>query len=182
MKPLATRTSRFPQGIFYVDDLVEYKGVIYRIREILSKEKKAVLELETLAIPIIKEAREASAVIIEYRRDPKDPASVNDDGKIQYMAMAPLDELKLVGLDHTPEAFEKLRQYVQEKLLAGGIDPYHANPVDPYSIAAHIVADAWRQFDRKKYADMGIEQAIKHPPATIDNKHFSLRSFIKVQE
>jgi len=178
MSKLVRNINRYPPG-FYKDDLVEYKDVVYRIREILSKEKKAVLELETLAIPIIKEAREASAVIVEYRRDPKDPASVNDDGKIEYMIMAPLDELKLVGLDHTPEAFERLRQYVQERLLAGGIDSYHANPVDPYSIAARIVADAWRQFDRKKYADMGIEHAIKHPPSTIDQKHFSLRAFVK---
>ena len=179
MSKLVRKLNRYPPNTFYKDDLVEYKGVVYHIREILSKEKKAVLELETLALPIIREAREASAVIVEYRRDPKDPASVNDDGKIEYMIMAPLDKLKLVQLNHTPEDHERLCQYVQERLLAAGIDSYHANPAQPDSIAAHIVADSWRQFDRKKYADMGIEHAIKHPPSTIDQKHFSLRAFVK---
>jgi len=46
-------------------------------------------------------------------------------------------------------------------------------------IAAHIVADAWRQYDIKKYADMGIESAIKFPPAPISHNRFSLRAFIK---
>lgn len=172
--------NRYPPTTFYKDDLVEYKGVVYRIREILQKERKAVLDLETLAMPIIKEARKASAVITEYRRDPKNPNSINDNGKIEYMVTAPLIELKLVQLDSTSEAFERLRQYVQYRLRAlGVIDEYHSNPLHPDSVAAHIVADAWRQYDRKKYADMGIEHAVKHPSATIDNKHFSLRTFIK---
>jgi hypothetical protein len=173
--------NRYPPNTFYKDDLVKYRGIVYRVTDILPN-KRAVLELETLAMPVIKEAREASAVIVEYRRDPKNPTSINDDGKIEYMVMASLDELKLVQLDNTPEAHERLRQYVQERLRASGVDEYHANPVNPDSVAAHIVADAWRQYDRKKYADMGIEQAIKYPPLTIDNKHFSLRSFIKERE
>jgi len=173
--------NRYPPNAFYKDDLVEYRGIVYRVTDILPN-KRAVLELETLAMPVIKEAREASAVIVEYRRDPKNPTSVNDDGKIEYMVMASIDELKLVQLDSTPEAHERLRQYVQARLRASGVDEYHSNPVNPDSVAAHIVADAWRQYDRKKYADMGIEQAIKYPPLTIDNKHFSLRSFIKERE
>jgi len=82
--------------------------------------------------------------------------------------------------DSSPEALEQLRKYVQERLLASGvIDDYNANPVNPDSVAAHIVADAWRQYDRKYYADLGIEFAIKYPPAAINHNRFSLRAFIK---
>jgi len=174
------KVNRFPPGVYYTDDLVEYKGVVYRIREVIPKEGKAVLDLETLAVPVVKEAKEVAAVMIQYQRDPENIATLQDAGNVSYMAIVPLAELQLVELDHTPEAYERLRQYVQEKLLASGaIDEYHANPEIPDSIAAHIVADAWRQYDRKKYADMGIELAVKHPPSTIDDKHFSLRTFVK---
>jgi len=83
---------------------------------------------------------------------------------------------------HSPENFERLRKYVQERLLASGVIPEEeANPVNPYGIAAHIVADAWRQCDIKKYADMGIEAAIKFPPDPISHNRFSLKAFIKVK-
>jgi len=80
----------------------------------------------------------------------------------------------------SPENFERLRKYVREKLLASGVIPEEeANPVNPYGIAAHIVANAWRQCDIKEYADMGIEFAIKYPPSAISHNRFSLRAFIK---
>jgi len=82
--------------------------------------------------------------------------------------------------DSSSVALEQLRKYVQERLLASGvIDDYNANPANPDSVAAHIVADAWRQYDRKYYADMGIEFAIKYPPSAISHNRFSLRAFIK---
>jgi len=82
--------------------------------------------------------------------------------------------------DSSPAALERLRKYVQKRLLASGvIDEYNANAVNPDSLASHIVADAWRQFDRKKYADMGIEEAIKFPPSAINHNRFSLRAFVK---
>jgi len=85
--------------------------------------------------------------------------------------------------DSSPDALERLKKYVQERLLASGvIDEYNANPVNPDSIAAHIVADAWRQHDRKYYADMGIEHALKYPPAAINHNRFSLRAFIKYKQ
>ena len=85
--------------------------------------------------------------------------------------------------DSSPEAFEELRRYVQKKLLKSDVIPEHqANPVNPHSIAARIVANAWRQYDRKKYADFGIEQAIKFPPSPIDTQHFSLRAFISMKK
>jgi len=64
-------------------------------------------------------------------------------------------------------------------LASGVIDKYNANPVNPDNVAAHIVADAWRQFDHKCYADLGIEFAIKYPPSAINHNRFSLRAFIK---
>jgi len=89
--------------------------------------------------------------------------------------------VKLLSIpDSSPDALEQLRKYVKERLLASGvIDDYNANPVNPDSVAAYIVADAWPQYDRKYYADMGIEQAIKYPPSAINHNRFSLRAFIK---
>jgi hypothetical protein len=82
----------------------------------------------------------------------------------------------------SPEALEWLRSYVQRKLIEGGISPDEADPLNPTSVAANIVADTWRQFDRKHYADMRIESAIKYPPEPINEKHFSLKAFAKLRK
>jgi len=167
---------------FYIGDLVEYKGVIYKISKFFEKDgrKWAVLNLETLALPVIKEAREVMSVMSRYSRSGQISNTVHRDGETSYSVFISLDDLKVAHLDFSPESLELLRKYVQEKLLASGvIDEYHANPVNPDSVAAHIVADAWRQHDRHYYADMGIEQAIKYPPSAINEKRFSLRAFVK---
>ena len=54
--------------------------------------------------------------------------------------------------------------------------------MNPNSVAAHIVAEAWRQYNRKFYADMNIVEAIKFPPPPIDSSHFSLKAFVKSKE
>jgi len=83
-------------------------------------------------------------------------------------------------IEPTPEEHERLREYVREKLRASGIiDEYNCNPVNPDSLAANIVHDAWRQHDVYYYADYYIELAIKYPPPAIDRKHFSLKDFVK---
>jgi len=87
---------------------------------------------------------------------------------------------KVNRLAITPEGHEWLRRYVQKKLLASGAIPEdEANPVNPYSIAAQIVYEAWRQFDSIQCANRLIDQAIKFPPSPISEKRFSLRAFIK---
>jgi hypothetical protein len=86
-------------------------------------------------------------------------------------------------IDASPEAFERLRLYVKERLLKSGvISKEEADPVNPNSVAAHIVAEAWRQYNRKFYADMNIVEAIKFPPPPIDSSHFSLKAFVKTKE
>jgi len=82
----------------------------------------------------------------------------------------------------SPEALDWLRSYVQRKLIEGGISPDEADPLNPTSVAADIVGDAWRQFDRKGYADMRIEFAVKYPPEPINEKHFSLKAFVKLRK
>lgn len=79
----------------------------------------------------------------------------------------------------SPEAFERLRRYVQEKLLESkAIREEDTNPVNPESVAARIVGDAWRQPNPYYFADLGIEQAVKFPPPCIDSKHFSLKAWV----
>jgi hypothetical protein len=82
----------------------------------------------------------------------------------------------------SPEAADWLRNYVQRRLIEGGISHDEADPSNPKSIAADIVNDAWRQFDRKHYADMRIEFAIKCPPEPINEKHFSLKAFAELRK
>jgi len=85
--------------------------------------------------------------------------------------------------DSSPEAFERLRAYVQKRLLDSGVIPqHHTNPVDPESIAAHIVYDSWRQCDTYYYADLYIKEAIKFPPDPIDKTHFSLKAFAQLKK
>jgi len=83
-----------------------------------------------------------------------------------------------------------MRNYVQKKLLASGvIRPENANPANPFGITQHIVSASLRcgnidWLDGQgmpciKQADFLIEQAIRHPPPPIDERHFSLKAFIK---
>jgi len=89
----------------------------------------------------------------------------------------------LTERDYSPEAFERLRKYVEKKLLDSGVIPkHHTNPVDPESVAAHIIYDAWRQCDPYYYADLYIEEAIKFPPEPIDRRHFSLKAFTQLKK
>jgi hypothetical protein len=78
--------------------------------------------------------------------------------------------------DCSSEAFEKLRNYVRENLLKSRVIPKN-----PESIAAHIVADAWRQCDTYYFADFYIQEAIKFPPEPITNKRFSLKAFVEIR-
>lgn len=85
--------------------------------------------------------------------------------------------------DYSPEAFDRLRSYVQKKLLDSGVIPEHeANPVDPYSLAARIVGDAWRQQDPYYFADLDIARAVRFPPDPIDRGHFSLKAYAKLKK
>jgi len=172
------------QPIFAIGDLVKYNGVVWRIGSFFEKDGKkwCELNLETFYMPKIKEAAEVALVTCECR-DGKNITSTIQGGYISYLTCAPLEKIEPFYPDHSPEEHEHLRKYVQEKLQASGvIDEYNANPVNSDSIAAYIVADAWRQYDRKYYADMGIEHAIKYPPAAINHNRFSLRAFIKDKE
>ena len=84
--------------------------------------------------------------------------------------------------DCSSEAFEKLRNYVRENLLKSRVIPKEeTNPENPESIAAHIVADAWRQCDTYYYADFYIQEAIRLPPEPITNKRFSLKAFVEIR-
>jgi hypothetical protein len=77
----------------------------------------------------------------------------------------------------TPEDLEALREYVKQRMLAAGIDEHEANPVNPNSAAAHIVAEAWRQPFQKETADGEIERCINYPPPP--RFEFSLKEYAK---
>jgi hypothetical protein len=80
----------------------------------------------------------------------------------------------------TPEDYEALREYVQEQLKKAGIDDWNANPINPRSIAANIVAEAWRQPRTKETADSYIEIFKQFPPSPINKNHFSLKAYLKL--
>jgi len=90
-------------------------------------------------------------------------------------------------VEPSPENFESIRKYVQERLLASEVIPEEeANPINPYGIAAHIVDSAWRQMhlwtETLDYVDELIQREIKYPPPPISHNRFSLRAFIKETE
>lgn len=81
----------------------------------------------------------------------------------------------------TCEAFRTLEEYVKTKLESSGvIDKYSCNPVNPDSVAARIIGDAWRQPCAKYWADYEIECAIQNPPCPISKRRFSLKAFIEL--
>jgi len=98
----------------------------------------------------------------------------------------PMEEIECYGgykikrLKQSSEGFEWMRRYVQHKLERSGVIPKEeADSKNPFSVAAHIVHEAWRQPDTIKRADMLIELAIRFPPAPITAKRFSLKAFTK---
>lgn len=89
---------------------------------------------------------------------------------------------------HSGKWLEWFRQYVQKKLLVSGVIPeYEANPVNPDSLATHIIHEACRQpdvdfLDGRGMASINwayylIRQAIKFPPSPVSAKYFSLRAY-----
>jgi len=170
------------QPIFAIGDLVKCNGVVWRIGSFFEKDGKkwCELNLETFYMPKIKEAAEVALVTCENQRNGRNITSTVQGDHISYMTCAPMEKIEPFYPGHSPEEHERLRKYVQEKLQASGvIDDYNDNPLNPDSVAAHIVADAWQQHDRKYYADLGIEFAIKYPPSAINHNRFSLKAFIK---
>jgi len=100
---------------------------------------------------------------------------------------------KAKQIDPGPKGLEWMRKYVQKKLLASGVIPEdEANPINPFSIASHIIHEARRQpcvdfldgegIPAIRCADFLIEQAIRFPPDPITRTRFSLKAFIQLKK
>ena len=97
-----------------------------------------------------------------------------------------------------PENLERLRKYVENRLRTSGVIPeWHCNSQDPTSVASRIVYTVWREMPRlmtiiqasvataprspKEFVDFYIDLEIKYPPPLTDQKHFSLKEYIKAR-
>ena len=90
-----------------------------------------------------------------------------------------------------PENLERLQKYVENRLRASGVIPeWHCNSQDPTSVASRIVYTVWREMPRlmtimhrspKEFVDFYIDLEIKYPPPLTDQKHFSLKEYIKAR-
>ena len=87
-------------------------------------------------------------------------------------------------------SFEEIRQYVHDRLVAAGIDDFHADPLNPEGLAPRLISQIWRNVKHpldgqrcspswKETADYFIECNLRSPPDPIDSKHFSLKAFVK---
>ena len=88
--------------------------------------------------------------------------------------------------------FEEIQEYVHSRLINAGIDEFHADPLNPDGIAPRLISLIWRHVRHpldgnrcspawKEIADYFLQFYIKNPPDPIDNKHFSLKAFIKLK-
>lgn len=113
-----------------------------------------------------------------------------DDSEL-YLSLVLPTHRKAKQLD-PGKGYEWMRNYVQKKLLASEvIREDDANPANPFGLTTHIVGAALRcgniDFPNGEgmpcinQANLLIEQAIQHPPPPIDDKHFSLKAFVKTQ-
>lgn len=87
--------------------------------------------------------------------------------------------------------FEEIQQYVHDRLVAGGIDNFHADPLNPEGLAPRLISQIWRNVKHpldgqrcspswKETADYFIESNLRSPPAPINSKHFSLKAFTEL--
>jgi len=100
---------------------------------------------------------------------------------------------KAKQIDPSPKGLEWMRKYVQKKLLASGVIPREeADPINPFSVASHIVHEARRKpcvdfldgrgIPALQYADLLIDQAIRFPPDPITRTRFSLKAFAQLKK
>lgn len=102
--------------------------------------------------------------------------------------------------DWNKGGYEWLREYVAEKLRKSGVIPEDRIPELASKIVcrarragSHKTWDHYEKGDDGKFrlvegrfacieqADREIEWAIKYPPEPIDDKHFSLKAFVKLR-
>lgn len=83
-------------------------------------------------------------------------------------------------LDNTPEALDWLRGYVRAKLIESGAS---FNPKQFESLVAHIVGDAWKQYDSIYFANLELNHAIefarKHPYVSPFRRYLEMRAQLR---